>query len=70
MTTVTLSPKAQIAIPKENRESLHWKTGDKLVLIEKGKILHVVKVGKLREAMGSIKGLSSRGLREKRDRID
>ena len=69
MQTVTLSKKFQIVIPKKTREDLGLKAGQKLVLIEKGNSLEVVKIGDIRSAVGIAKGVSSKGLRDERERF-
>ena len=42
--TIKLSDKGQISIPKEIREGMHLKKGDKLVLMAKGEQLVLQKV--------------------------
>ena len=36
MTTIKLSSKGQIVIPKEIRDELHWETGTQLALVANG----------------------------------
>lgn len=43
MAEATLSSKNQIVIPKETREALGLKSGDKLVIVNRGSYLHVIR---------------------------
>lgn len=70
MDTVTVSPKFQVVIPKEIREDLGIKPGIRLVVIEKEGSIHLVPVTKLKDKRGFIKGVSSRGIRDERDRFN
>lgn len=69
MQTVTLSEKFQIVIPKKTREDLGLKAGQKLVLLEKGNSIEVVKIGNIRSAAGIAKGVSAKGLRDESERF-
>jgi AbrB family looped-hinge helix DNA binding protein len=68
--TITLSKKFQVVIPKKAREHLELKPGQKLVVIEKGTSLEFVKIGKIKDARGLVKGLSSGKLRDHSERFD
>lgn len=70
MDKVTVSPKFQVVIPKRIRHSLKIKSGKKLVVIEKGGIIHLIPVGSAREMKGIIRGVSSKGLRDESERFD
>ncbi len=70
METVTLSKKFQVVIPKATREDLNLKAGQKLVLIEKGNSVELVKIGNIMEARGIAKGVSQKGLRDESERFD
>ena len=69
MGTVTLSPKYQVVIPKEAREKVHLKKGQKIVVIVKGGIISLIPERPLKELRGFAKGISREGLRDKRDRL-
>lgn len=66
--TATLSSKFQISIPKAVREELHWKAGQELVFIPKGKGVLVIPVPSLDELAGIAKGASTEGFRDRQDR--
>ena len=68
MTTVTVSPKFQIVIPKEVRESLKLKPGMKMDIISYGRQVVLVPVRSAKEMMGSLKGMDTSNIREKKDR--
>lgn len=66
--TVILSPKFQIVIPKAMREGLKLKKGMKIELISyKGNIM-LVPVKSIKAMMGSLKGMDTSNIREKKDR--
>ncbi len=70
METITLSRKFQVVIPKKIREDLNLRPGQKLVMIEKGNSIELVKIGGIKEAKGMLKGISTKGLRDEHDRFD
>ncbi|MDO8634240.1 MAG: AbrB/MazE/SpoVT family DNA-binding domain-containing protein [archaeon] len=70
METVTLSSKFQIVIPKKTRGDLNLKAGQKLVVIEKGNSIELVKIGPLKEAKGLIRKTSTKDLRDHSERFD
>ncbi len=69
METVTLSEKYQIVIPREVREDLRLKPGEKIVVVAKAGHIHLIPVGPISKARGIAKGAHWEGQREKRDRI-
>jgi len=40
MSTTTISPKYQVVIPKEVREKLHLKSGQRMTVVVKGGVVH------------------------------
>ena len=70
MDTVKVSPKFQVVIPREIRNHLKLKPGERLVIIEKGGTIHLIPVGKMKEMRGFVKGISSKGLRDESERFD
>lgn len=69
MTTVTLSTKYQLVIPRDVRDRLALEPGAKLTVIEKGGILYMIPERPLAELRGVARGTRRKGLREKRDRL-
>src|SRR3989338_7739875 len=69
MSQVLVSTKYQIVIPKDVREQMHIKTGQKMSCIAIGGIIHLVPVRPISELRGMAKGISIEGLREKKDRL-
>ena len=64
MTTVTVSEKYQVVIPKVVRESLQIRPGQKLeVIVYEGRA-ELVPVGDLREARGFLRGIDTEVPRE------
>lgn len=70
METVTLSSKFQIVVPKKARKDLGLKAGQKLVVIEKGNSIELVKIGELKQAKGLINKTSTKDLRDHNERFD
>ncbi|SCZ85310.1 AbrB/MazE/SpoVT family DNA-binding domain-containing protein [Nitrosomonas mobilis] len=68
MTTVTVSPKYQIVIPKEIRESMGIVSGQKVQITSYQGRIEVVPLKPMREMRGFLKGIDTTVLREK-DRI-
>jgi len=62
--TVTVSPKYQVVIPSEVRERMKLKPGQKLAVVEKDGVVHLVPVRPLKEMRGFTKGVSSKGIRD------
>lgn len=67
MKEVTMSRKNQVVIPRESREALHLKAGDKLLFVPRGTIVIVLpKPGKYSKALrGIAKGAYGEGYLEK-----
>jgi AbrB family looped-hinge helix DNA binding protein len=68
MATTTISPKFQVVIPKEVREKLHLKSGQKMTVVTKGGMVYLIPERPLASFKGFIKGMSVAGLREDEDR--
>lgn len=69
MATTTISPKFQIVIPKVVRDTLHLVPSQRLQIIEKGGVITLVPEVPLKSLKGTLKGMSKRDLREKKDRL-
>ncbi len=70
MDTVTVSPKFQVVIPKRIRQHLHIEPGEKMVVVERNKTISLIPVGKMKNARGIAKGVTTKGLRDKDERFD
>jgi AbrB family looped-hinge helix DNA binding protein len=64
MTTVTISPKYQVVIPKSIRESLGLKPGQKVQAIEYNGRVELVPVRPIREMRGFLSGIDTTVPRE------
>ncbi|MBK6351015.1 MAG: AbrB/MazE/SpoVT family DNA-binding domain-containing protein [Steroidobacteraceae bacterium] len=64
MTTVTVSPKYQIVIPKEVRQALGIKVGEKLDAIPYRGHIALVPVRSIKNARGFVKGIDTDIVRE------
>ena len=56
MSTVTLSSKFQISVPKDIREAMHFKPGQQLTFLRVGNSLRLVPVLKIEDLFGMAKG--------------
>jgi len=68
MKTVTVSPKYQVVIPREVRESLSLKPGEKMQVINYADRIELVPVRKIKDMRGFLKGIDTTVEREK-DRV-
>ena len=69
MATVTVSPKYQVVIPNEVRSRLKLKPGQKVVVLEKDGIVHIVPVKNIKEMKGFVKGVDTENLRDEHDHL-
>lgn len=69
MKNVTVSPKYQIVIPKEVRESAGLTVGETLNVDYDGKDIRLHRVKHPRELIGSLKGVKNDFKRDKKDRL-
>jgi AbrB family looped-hinge helix DNA binding protein len=69
METVKVSQKFQIVIPKSIRKILGIKPGEKMVLIEKSGVVHMIPVGEIKKSRGIAKGATTEGLRDEGERF-
>ena len=69
MSTVTVSTKYQVVIPEKIRKAMGIKPGQKLEVVEYEGCLELVPVKSMRALRGSLKGLDTKGYREKEDRL-
>jgi AbrB family looped-hinge helix DNA binding protein len=64
MTTVTVSPKYQVVIPKEIRQKLKLKPGQKLQIVQLGDRIEFLLVKNIKDARGFLKGINTNIERE------
>ena len=69
MDAVTVSPKFQVVIPERIRNNLEIRPGEKVVMIEKNGVIHIIRIGDIKNLRGKFKKLSVEGLREEEDRF-
>ncbi|MCX5827290.1 MAG: AbrB/MazE/SpoVT family DNA-binding domain-containing protein [Deltaproteobacteria bacterium] len=68
MSTVTLSPKYQVVIPKEIREALRLRPGQKMQMVEYDGRIEIIPERDIAELRGFLKGINTEFKREA-DRI-
>lgn len=68
MTTITLSPKFQLVIPKEIRQTMALDSGMKFEIVPYADRIELIPLRPLRELKGSLSGMNTNIMREK-DRI-
>ncbi|MBU4313825.1 MAG: AbrB/MazE/SpoVT family DNA-binding domain-containing protein [Actinobacteria bacterium] len=68
MGTTTISPKYQIVIPRDVREKLHLKSGQKMTVVTKGGVIYLIPEKPLESFKGFLKGMNTTGIREDKDR--
>ena len=68
MSVATLSAKFQISIPKEIRESMKLKAGQRLTFIQIGKTLKLVPQPTIDDLFGIAKGANTENYRDRDDR--
>ncbi|MFZ0453160.1 MAG: AbrB/MazE/SpoVT family DNA-binding domain-containing protein [Ignavibacteriaceae bacterium] len=59
MTTVTVSPKYQVVIPKEIRQKLKLKPGQKLQIVQLGDRIEFLLLKNIKDARGFLKGINT-----------
>lgn len=69
MSTATLSSKFQISVPKEVREALGLKPGQKLAFINTGTGIRLVPQPTMAELVGVMRGANTEGVRDREDRV-
>ena len=69
MAVVTVSSKYQVVIPQKVREKMNLKPGQKIIVIEKDGVVHLIPEKPLKELRGFIKGITTEKLRHEEDRF-
>ena len=64
MSTVTISPKFQVVIPKEVRESMSLKSGEKLEVVQYGHRIELIPVKGVKALKGLLKGMNTNFVRD------
>ena len=59
MSTVTVSPKYQVVIPKEIRDSMQIKSGQKIQMISYGDRIELIPIKPIKEMRGFLKGINT-----------
>ncbi|KAF0139378.1 MAG: AbrB family transcriptional regulator [Stygiobacter sp. RIFOXYC12_FULL_38_8] len=68
MTTVKISPKYQVVIPKEIRNKLKLKPGQRMQILQFGERIEFILLKNIKEARGFLKGIDTSIEREE-DRL-
>lgn len=68
MTTVKISPKYQVVIPKEIRNKLKLKPGQRMQILQFGERIEFILIKNIKEARGFLKGMDTNIAREE-DRL-
>ena len=68
MMTVTISPKYQVVIPREIRESVGLKVGERLQVVQYGSRIELIPVKTMKSLKGLLKGMDTNITRDN-DRV-
>ncbi len=68
MSAMTISPKFQVVIPKEIRNHLHLKAGQKVEILEYDNRIELIPIQPMKSLRGFLKGIDTAIEREK-DRL-
>lgn len=68
MTTVKISPKYQVVIPKEIRNKLKLRLGQRMQILQFGERIEFILLKNIKEARGFLKGMNTNIAREE-DRL-
>jgi len=69
MEAVTVSSKFQVVIPEEIRRKIGIKALQKLIVIEKDGVIHLIPQRPIEELRGFIRGIGTEEIRDEEDRI-
>jgi len=69
MARARVSPKYQIVIPKDVRSRADVKPGEYFEVLTKGGVIMLVPDRPLSQGRGLLKGIRTRGFRERKDRV-
>ncbi|MDP1758655.1 MAG: AbrB/MazE/SpoVT family DNA-binding domain-containing protein [Thermodesulfovibrionales bacterium] len=68
MATTTISPKYQVVIPKDVREKLHLKSGQKMTVVTKGGVVYLIPEKPVESFKGFLKRMDTKDIREDTER--
>jgi len=68
MAVVRLSSEYQIVIPHDVREKMNLKPGQKLIVIKKDGVVHLIPEKPIKELRGFVKGVTTDKLRHEEDK--
>ena len=69
MTTVTISSKFQVVIPENVRSRMKLQPGQKVVVVEKDGVVHLIPQKPMKDMRGMAKGVKAETIREETDRV-
>jgi AbrB family looped-hinge helix DNA binding protein len=69
MVTTTVSDNFEIAIPKELRNRLNIRPGQRIELVQSGNRIELVPVGAIEHARGFLRGIRSTSIKREPDRL-
>jgi AbrB family looped-hinge helix DNA binding protein len=69
MGIVTVSSKYQIVIPQDVREKMDLKPGQKVIVIQKDGVVHLIPEKPIKKMRGFVKGVTTEDLRHEEDRL-
>jgi len=69
MPTVTVSSKFQVVIPEDVRMKLKLEAGQKVVVIEKDGVVHLIPLRPIKSTRGFAKGVVTGEIRDEQDRL-
>jgi AbrB family looped-hinge helix DNA binding protein len=69
MEAVAVSSKFQVVIPEEIRRKIGIKALQKLIVIEKDGVIHLIPQRPIEELRGFIRGIGTEEIRDEEDRI-
>jgi AbrB family looped-hinge helix DNA binding protein len=69
MATVTVSSKFQVVIPEEVTTKLKLAAGQKVVVLEKDGVVHLIPLRPIKSMRGFAKGVKTDEIREEYDRL-
>jgi AbrB family looped-hinge helix DNA binding protein len=64
MTAVTISSKFQVVIPEDIRSKLNLEPGQKVVVIEKDGVVHLIPLRPIKQVRGIAKGIRTDRIRD------